>query len=70
MLGVFNVKYGLTEKFYTLLEKKEHYDLDWEAEKQWLTAIPFNDETYTAFYAALNQSFNDYKILQTEKQLT
>jgi len=33
-----------------------------------VATIPFNDETYTAFCTAMDQSFEQYKILKLNKQ--
>jgi hypothetical protein len=69
MLGPFDSKYGLKNKFYALLGQLEHYEsLEWAEQKQWVAAIPFNDETYAAFYTAMDQSFEQYKTLKLNKQ--
>jgi hypothetical protein len=62
MLSPFNSKYGLEKKFYALLGQLEHYEsLEWAEQKQWVATIPFNDETYAAFYTAMDQSFDRYQ---------
>ncbi|MBT2564380.1 hypothetical protein J7E50_23470 [Pedobacter sp. ISL-68] len=69
MLSSFDSKYGLKNKFYALLRQLEHYEsLEWAEQKQWVATISFNDETYAAFYTAMNQSFEQYKILKLNKQ--
>ncbi|TBO44381.1 hypothetical protein [Pedobacter kyonggii] len=62
MLSPFEAKKGLENKFYALLGQLEHYEsLEWAEQKQWVAAIPFNDETYAAFSNAMDQSFGQYK---------
>ncbi|TCD25519.1 hypothetical protein EZ456_15945 [Pedobacter psychrodurus] len=62
MLSPFDSNYGLKVKFYMLLGKLAYHEgLDWEAQKQWVATIPFNDETYTTFCTAIDESFEQYK---------
>ncbi|WP_316801820.1 hypothetical protein [Pedobacter nototheniae] len=69
MLSPFDVKYGLKSKFYELLGALEHFEkLEWAEQKQWVATIPFNDETYAAFETAMNQSFEQYKVVQSNKK--
>ena len=57
-----NGKAGFEKMFYELWGKQDHYEsLNWEEQERWIADIPFNEETYSIFHAALNQSFEEYK---------
>lgn len=61
---VIEGKSGYESKLYRFSGKTEPYEsLDWEAQTQWIEALPFNEENYAIFKEALNQSFSEYKTL-------
>jgi hypothetical protein len=53
---------GFEKMFYELLGKLDHYEsLNREERERWIADIPFNEESYSIFHRALNQSFEEYK---------
>lgn len=57
-----NGKAGFEKMFYELWDKPDHYEsLNLEEQERWIADIPFNEESYSIFYTALNQGFEEYK---------
>lgn len=55
-------KAGFEKTFYELWGNLDHYEtLNWEEQERWTAGIPFNEESYSVFHRAMNQSFEEYK---------
>lgn len=57
-----NGKVDVEKMFYKLWGKPDHYEsLDRKEQERWTADVPFNEETYSIFHTALDQSFAEYK---------